>query len=638
MKEGIKIEFQKWEGTGNTFVMIDDRERDIEEFDSELIQRICIREETDGIIFIRPSSNEQADLFCDFRNPDGSISFCGNGTRATYAYARREGWVGDEAIFEACDGLHKVRWNSDLNLPSVEFENVEVPKEVEGDWFVNTGSPHHIFRVDSPETLKLIDIQKIGSEIRYSEKYQPQGTNVSGLSNTSEESKICLRTYERGVEAETEACGTGAVAAALIDHTINGGNPSRKVKMPGGDLHVEFDPVTDGYKSVWLSGKASELRRGIITFLLALLPFFSQAQTQWHENLSDQTQISVLTASPGEDIYSLFGHTAIRVYDPLNLPESDWVFNYGTFSFNDGFYFKFVKGRLDYKLTVEPYHHFFRIYHQSERGIKSQTLNLNSKQVKAVAKYLEWNAKSENATYSYEFFRNNCASRIITVLEEALGESLETNCQSDGRTYRDGLKPYIACTPWTEFGMDFILGPEADKVMEGCAAAYIPDELYLALERMEIDSMPLVKYSEELIISPTSWMNAESFVIAKFKSPDLLFFLLLILVALLRYLVGESNLVTKIVVKTIQIVAALLGVLLLVMWLFTDHIDTWGNWNLIWTTPMLATLINRKGLILSYMAFAGYLIVGPFIWPQLVTLSLWLVAITVFLTVTPKTK
>ena len=88
--------------------------------------------------------------------------------------------------------------------------------------------------------------------------------------------------------------------------------------MPGGDLHVEFDSVTDGYKSVWLSGKASELRRGIINFIMALLPFFSQAQTQWHENLSDQTQISVLTASPGEDIYSLFGHTAIRVYDPLN--------------------------------------------------------------------------------------------------------------------------------------------------------------------------------------------------------------------------------------------------------------------------------------------------------------------------------
>ena len=264
MKEGIKIEFQKWEGTGNTFVMIDDRERDIEEFDSELIQRICNREETDGIIFIRPSSNEQADLFCDFRTPDGSISFCGNGTRATYAYARREGWVGDEAIFVACDGLHRVRWNLDLNLPSVEFEKVGLPKEVVGDWFVNTGSPHHIFRVDSPETLELIDIEKIGSEIRHSEKYQPHGTNVSGLSNTSEESEICLRTYERGVEAETEACGTGAVAAALIDHTINGGNPSRKVKMPGGDLHVEFDPVTDGYKSVWLSGKASELRLSLI--------------------------------------------------------------------------------------------------------------------------------------------------------------------------------------------------------------------------------------------------------------------------------------------------------------------------------------------------------------------------------------
>ena len=96
----MQIEFQKWEGTGNTFVMVDDRKGLIKELDNEVIQRICDEEETDGIIFIKPAVTPEADLLCDFRNPDGSRSFCGNGTRATFAYARREGWLKDQAVLE----------------------------------------------------------------------------------------------------------------------------------------------------------------------------------------------------------------------------------------------------------------------------------------------------------------------------------------------------------------------------------------------------------------------------------------------------------------------------------------------------------------------------------------------------------
>lgn len=638
MKEGKQIEFQKWEGTGNTFVIIDDRKGEIKEIENDLVQRICNEEDTDGIIFIKPSLNPQADFLCDYRNPDGSRSFCGNGTRATFAYARRDGWLGDEAVLEAFDGLHKVRWNSEYDLPSVQFEIVGIPTEVEGDWYVYTGSPHHIFRVDSAETLKLVDIEEIGAEIRYSEKYKPEGTNVSGLCNTSSPLVINLRTYERGVESETEACGTGAVAAAIIDHTINGGQPQRTVKMPGGDLHVEFEPEAEGYKNVWLSGRASEMRRGVITFLLSLVPFFLQAQTPWYDSLSDQTQISILTASPGEDIYALFGHTAIRIYDPLDIPESDWVFNYGTFSFGDGFYFKFIKGRLDYKLSVEPYHHFFKVYHDSGRGLNSQTLDLNPSQVREVAKYLAWNTQPENATYSYEFFRDNCATRVFTVLESALGESIEFNCESDGRTYRDGLKPYIGCKPWTEFGMDFILGPKADEVMVDCGAAYIPDELYKALERCTIDGKPLIANSDPLIIAPNTWMNPRRNFILGLNMPELLFLLLSVMVVILRYKVGESNLATRIVVKTIQVITAALGVLLIAMWLFTDHVDTWANWNMIWTIPAIATLISRRNVVLSNIAIALYLLVGPLVWPQYISLSLWLVAISVFLTLTPQNK
>ena len=127
MKEGDQIEFKKWEGTGNTFIVIDDREDVVEDLENEVVHRICSEQGSDGIIFVRPAKSPSADLFCDFRNPDGSRSFCGNGTRATYAYARREGWVGDEAVLEACNGLHKVSWNKEYSLPSVQFESVNTP-------------------------------------------------------------------------------------------------------------------------------------------------------------------------------------------------------------------------------------------------------------------------------------------------------------------------------------------------------------------------------------------------------------------------------------------------------------------------------------------------------------------------------
>ncbi len=641
MKEGNQIEFQQWEGTGNIFVVIDDREDLVEEIENDVVQRICSEQGSDGMIFIKPAKSPSANLFCDFRNPDGSRSFCGNGTRATYAYARREGWVGNEAVFEACNGLHKLRWDKNFSLPSVQFESVDTPSSSDGYWFVNTGSPHHVLIINDTQTLESFDIEKVGAEIRYSQKYESiGGVNVSGLARTSDPSIIHLRTYERGVEAETRACGTGAVAAALIDHTDKGGLASRKVVMPGGVLHVDFEEDEVGYRKVWLSGQASEMKRGILTLCLAIFAFFSpaQASTQWYDNLSDEATISVLTASPGIDIYSLFGHTAIRILDPQNLPDADWVFNYGTFSFSDGFYFKFIKGRLDYKLSVEPYYHFHQMYHRAERGLISQTLDLTPEQVRSIAKYLVHNALPQNATYSYEFFRDNCATRVLTVLESALDTDLEMNCAPDGRTFRDGLKPYLQCSPWTEFGMDFILGPEADTPMLGCASSYIPDDLSNNLKQMTLDGKPLAFEPEEIIIAPGGWMKCEAKCFLGLKAPELVFLLLAIVIIVMRFVYGDGNLLTKVFVKTINLVLATLGVLLLLMWVFTDHVDTWSNWNLIWTIPALVTLLNREKVVLSIIALAVYLLVAPIVWPQYVSLSLWLVAISLFLTLTPKFK
>ena len=645
MKEGQQIEFQKWEGTGNTFVMIDSRDGAFPELENEVVQRICDEEETDGLIVVRPAKNPAADLMCDFRNPDGSRSFCGNGTRATYAYARREGCVGEEAVLEAYDGLHRVRWNYERDLPSVEFEAVGKPEMAGTDWFVDTGSPHHVFYVGSVEELKSVEIEKVGAEIRYSERYKPGGgSNVSALSRTEDGGVVALRTYERGVERETEACGTGAVAAALIDFTANGGEMKRKVEMPGGDLYVAFKKASDGFKEVWLSGKASEMKKGVITFLLALLPFFTAGIAQTHNNipfyltLSEEAEVSVLTASPGDDLYALFGHSAIRIHDPRQFPHGDVVYNFGTFSFNQkGFYVNFVRGRLNYRLSEEPFGHFQKVYLKTGRGLNSQTLNLSHEQVVEVAKYLHYNFR-DYPEYQYQFFRDNCATRILTVLDSTLGDQIKINCEPDGRTFRDGLKPYLKSSPFAEFGIDFILGPDADKVMEGCQQAYIPDDLKKVLKGMEINGEALAQPTFMLLNAPEGWMNETSYSLLGLNAVEILCILLVLLVLFVRIVLGDSNLFTVVVVKTIQVVLATLGVLLLLMWLFTDHTDTWANWNLVWTMSALYALVPKNKKLVPLVVLAVFIIIAPLVCIQYISLSLWLVALSVFLTITPKFK
>ena len=186
--------------------------------------------------------------------------------------------------------------------------------------------------------------------------------------------------------------------------------------------------------------------------------------------------------------------------------------------------------------------------------------------------------------------------------------------------------------------MDFILGPKADAPMLGCASSYIPDDLSNNLKHMTLDGKPLAFEPEEIIIAPGGWMKAEVTGFLGLKAPELAFLLLSILVVVMRFVYGDGNLLTKVFVKTINVVLAALGVLLLLMWVFTDHVDTWSNWNLIWTIPALATLLNRDKVVLSIIALAVYLLVAPIVWPQYVSLSLWLVAISLFLTLTPKLK
>ncbi|MCB9222828.1 MAG: diaminopimelate epimerase [Crocinitomicaceae bacterium] len=255
------IEFFKYHGTGNDFIMIDNRQLQFKGDKVAFARKWCERRfgiGSDGVIFLENSAD--SDFLMDFYNPDGSQSFCGNGSRCALAFASFLGIIGDHASFNAIDGKHIGEIKNELVY--IKMGNVEGIEHIGDDHFIHTGSPHYIsYCSDSDER----DIISFGKQIRYSEKYQQNGTNVN-LIKEVENDRIDLRTYERGVENETFACGTGATAAALsfaFKHNLNEGIV--KVDVKGGKLQVAFKRKNDNFSDVWLIGPAVQVFKGSIS-------------------------------------------------------------------------------------------------------------------------------------------------------------------------------------------------------------------------------------------------------------------------------------------------------------------------------------------------------------------------------------
>ena len=251
------IEFYKYQGTGNDFIMIDDREKEFDLTDNDLIAAICERRMgigADGLILLR--EHDTLDFEMIYFNADGNqSSMCGNGGRCIIAFAQMLEMTESETTFMAIDGEHKGRLMED----GIYLQMQDV-KEIEGvgDGLVlNTGSPHYIEMVDE---LDYIDVEKEGRKIRNSAPFKKDGTNVNFVLDATE---LQVRTYERGVEAETLSCGTGVVATAIAMHYANCIEETLvSVKTKGGELTVSFEEFNAGYRNIWLSGEASMVFAG----------------------------------------------------------------------------------------------------------------------------------------------------------------------------------------------------------------------------------------------------------------------------------------------------------------------------------------------------------------------------------------
>ena len=251
------IEFYKYQGTGNDFIMIDDREKEFDLTDNDLIAALCERRMgigADGLILLR--EHDTLDFEMIYFNADGKqSSMCGNGGRCIIAFAQMLEMTEDETTFMAIDGEHKGRLMDD----GIYLQMQDVKKiEGVGDGLVlNTGSPHYIEMVDE---LDYIDVDKQGRKIRNSAPFKKDGINVNFVLDASE---LQVRTYERGVEAETLSCGTGVVATAIAMHYANCIEETLvNVKTKGGELTVSFEEFNGGYRNIWLSGEASMVFAG----------------------------------------------------------------------------------------------------------------------------------------------------------------------------------------------------------------------------------------------------------------------------------------------------------------------------------------------------------------------------------------
>jgi len=260
----MKERFFKFHGAGNDFILFDNRNGHLS-LDSQQISQLCHRQfgiGADGLIVL--ASRKGVDFEMQFFNSDGnSAEMCGNGARCAVAFANKLEIISQKCQFIVADITHTAilqKLKNDLWNIKVSISDTETPQKDSNGFLTNTGVPHLvIFHSD----IKSIDVATEGAKFRFNKKYQPKGVNVNFVQKI--ENGISIRTYERGVEAETLACGTGATAAALSFAELeNISKGSVAVKALGGDLKIHFSKEDNFYKSIFLEGPAKLVFEGWI--------------------------------------------------------------------------------------------------------------------------------------------------------------------------------------------------------------------------------------------------------------------------------------------------------------------------------------------------------------------------------------
>ena len=353
-------------------------------------------------------------------------------------------------------------------------------------------------------------------------------------------------------------------------------------------------------------------------FLLFLLPFLKPIYSQ--VQLSVYSEISIVTAGPGTELYEAFGHSAIRIKDPvLRL---DLIYNYGIFDFNaPNFYGNFVKGKLLYKLGRYDFKYFVESYNRQNRWVKQQILNLDQKQKQAFFLFLENNAQPKNASYFYDPYYNNCATKLRDITLSILGDKVTFHDShlEKNQSLRQLMGKEISWNTWGSFGINLALGSKLDTKATSDQYMYLPDYVFSAfknatvLKNNQLES--LVKKEETLL----EFKELEQEI--SLLNPLLIFLIITVIGLYITYKDFKNKKRTKWFDFVLFFSTGFMGVIIILLWFFTDHSTTPNNFNFLWAfAPNLAIAFlflknNPQKWVQKYMLLLLLLLLFiPILW------------------------
>jgi hypothetical protein len=338
-----------------------------------------------------------------------------------------------------------------------------------------------------------------------------------------------------------------------------------------------------------------------VFLLMALL--FPKAFSQ----TSNDTIAYLLTCGPGTETYSIYGHSAVRVV--ISSINFDAAYNWGLFDFSTkNFAWKFAKGRLDYMVGAERTDSFLKSYLYEERYVYSQRMNLNSRELRILISLINENVKPENAKYRYDFFYDDCSTRIRDLIEKAVGENLKYPLEDPGKkpTFRDMVAKYQSPYPWYRFGVDLIMGSSSDK------EANFHDRMFLPVDMMEELSKTRIRRDDKMIPllqNPVTLVDFNPIVVKPglLLSPPFVFTLVIIIILILAALTKSRKIIRWIDIF-IYSIFSILALLMIFFNFFTDHQQMRMNLNIIWLNPfiiicLIMLILNKTGLIWFRIVF-----------------------------------
>jgi hypothetical protein len=356
-------------------------------------------------------------------------------------------------------------------------------------------------------------------------------------------------------------------------------------------------------------------------FLIALFFMFIPISSVLSQSSND-TLAYLITCGPGTETYSIYGHSALRIV--ITSKNSDTIYNWGVFDFDTpNFAWKFAKGRLDYMISAEKAYSFMQVYVYEQRYVLSQKINLDSQELRKLVALVNENMKPENRKYRYDFFYDDCSTRIRDLLEKSIGEILKypPSEPKDKTTFRDMVGKYQAPYPWLKLGVDLIMGSTSDKKASLRDRMFLPIDMKEGLSKAVVHRsgkmIPLLQNPQTLVdfATPSGKLNF-------FMAPPFVFTLAIVIVMILGGLVKNRRTI-RIIDIFIYTVFSVLAILMIFFNFFTDHGQMKWNLNILWLNPFIiaclaALLLNKEGQIWFRIVFfisAAFLIL-QYVLPQ----------------------